>query len=173
MKFSVEELRAKTAKFQRRIGRRNVREYVAALLVIVFFGVACWKTPEIVPRLAYASIVVAMMFYAWYLRRWGSATPAPADMGSAASIRFYRNELARQRDLLRSFWKWALLPALPGLAALAAYRVVDAPAAERWHRTGLILGEAIIFLAVLWMNTRGARRLDGRIAELDHDLNAV
>ena len=43
MRISVEELRAKAAKFNGRIRWRNVREYVAALIVIVWGGPACGR----------------------------------------------------------------------------------------------------------------------------------
>jgi hypothetical protein len=173
MKFSVEELRAKAAKFQQRIRRRNLREYVAALVVMVFFGAGIWKTPEMIPRISYTLLVAAMAFYAWYLRRWGSAKPVPAEMGSAGCANFYRHELARQRDLLRSFWKWGLLPVLPGVVLLMAYSVTMTPAAERWHQLVAGCGEAAIFSAVIWMNAKAARRLDRRVAELDRELGGA
>ena len=128
MKFSVEELRAKAAKFQRRVQRRNLREYMAALIVIGWAGVACWNVAEPLPRIAFAMLIAAAIFYIWYLRRRGSAKPVPADLGGAACVTFYRSELERQRDLLHSVWKWVLLPILPGVTLLAVYNITSAPA---------------------------------------------
>ncbi len=173
MRFSVEELRAKAAKFQRRVQRRNLREYLAALFVIVFCGVACWNTPQIVPRIAFALLIAGAIFYIWYLRRRGFARPVPENMGSATCVRFYRNELERQRDLLHSVWKWVLVPILPGMALLATYNIAIAPPAKRWQQFGYVLLEAAIFSAVVWLNMRAARRLDRRIAEIDRDLGGV
>ena len=172
MKFSVEELRTKAAKFQRRIWRRNIREYVAALIVIGFSAVACWKTPEIVPRVAYALVMAGAIFYIWYLRRWGSASPVPANMGTAACVRFYRDELARQRDLVGSVWKW-ITPILPGVVLLAAYNFAIASPGRRWQQIGYVAAEAALFIVVVWLNMRAARRLDRRIAELDRDLASM
>ncbi len=173
MRFSVEELRANTIKLHRRIGRRNLREYLAALLVILASGVACWKTAELIPRIAYASLVAAAIFYLWYLWRWGSARALPADMGSTDCARFYRDELKRQRDLVGSVWKWVLGPVLPGVALLAIYNISMSPASKRWEQFGYVLGEAAIFAAVIWLNLRAARRLSGRIAELERDLGGM
>jgi len=169
MRFSVEELRAKAAKFQRRVLRRNLREYIAALVVIAVCGVACWRTPEIVPRIGFALLIAAAVFYIWYLRRWGSAMPLPANMGSADCFRFYRGELVRQRDLLRSVWKWVLGPILPGIVVLGVYNLASAPPAKLRQQIGCVLVEVAIFSTVVWLNARAARRLDGRIAELDRE----
>ncbi|MGA8030384.1 MAG: hypothetical protein WB992_24850 [Bryobacteraceae bacterium] len=173
MRFSVEELRAKAAKFQARIRRRNLREYLAALIVIVFFGVECWRVPLMLPRTAFALLVAAAIYYMWHLHRWGSAMPLPADMGSADCVGFYRHELERQRDLLRSVWKWVLVPILPGMALLATYNITIAPPAERGHQVAYVLLQAGIILAVFWLNMRAARRLDRRIAELDRESGGV
>ena len=46
MRISVEELRAKAAKFNSSIRWRNVREYVAALIIIVWVGTGLWKVTD-------------------------------------------------------------------------------------------------------------------------------
>lgn len=172
MKFSVEELRVKAAKFQRRIWRRNLREYVAAVLVIVFFAAAYWNTHQVIPRIAFAWIIAWSFFYIWYLWRWGSATPVPANLGSTG-VGFYRNELARQRDLLRSVWKWVVLPIVPGLALLAVWKFLSARPDKLWQEVGWLVFEIALLAVVAWLNMRAARRLDRRISELDRDLRTA
>jgi hypothetical protein len=169
MRFSVEELRAKADKFQRRIWRRNLREYLAALFVIVFFAATYWNTHQVVPRIAFAWIIAWSVFYIWYMWRWGSATPVPANMGNAACVGFYRNELARQRDLLRSVWRWVVLPIVPGLALLAIWKFVSARPEKLWQEVGWLLFEIALLAIVAWLNVRAARRLDRRISELDRE----
>jgi len=173
MKFSVEELRAKAAKFQRGIGRRNVREYLAALIVMGWAAVACWKTPELVPRTAFALLVAGAIFYAFYLWRWGSARRAPANMGAAACVSFYRGELERQRDLVQSVWKWAIGPILPGFVLLTAYNITVASPGKRWQQVGFLVLEAALLALVIWLNMRAARRLDRRIQDLDREVGAA
>jgi hypothetical protein len=169
MKFSVEELRAKAAKFQRGIRRRNLREYLAGLVVIVSFGVEFWNAKHMVPRIALASLIAGVIFYIWYLRQKGSGMLLPANMGRADCVGFYRNELERQRDLLHSIWKWAFGPIIPGVALLAIYSITSVAPARRWQQVGYVLLEAAIFSTVVWLNMRAARRLDRRIAELERE----
>ena len=54
MRISMEELRAKAAKFNSLIRWRNVREYVAALIIIVWAGIGLWKVTDTVERIAFA-----------------------------------------------------------------------------------------------------------------------
>jgi hypothetical protein len=170
MKFSLEELRAKAAKFQNRIRRRNIREYLAALVVVVLFADFLWKTPDTIQRIGFALVIVGALYYIWHLWKWGAAKFLPADLGRADCLRFYRGELERQRDLLRGVWKWAILPIAPGLTIGLVYGIVTASPLARWRS---VLGAAIaaaIIVVIAWLNQRAARSLDTRIAELNRDL---
>ena len=174
MKISVEELRAKAAKFNSRIRWRNVREQVAALVVIVGGAWRVWTTPHTVERIGYALMIVGAIYVMWHLWVWGSAKSLPADMGRADCVRFYQSELARQRDLARSTWKWGIGPMIPALALISIYRTVTAPPGQWWVQ---VVGDAGVLAAVIWvlswLNLRAARRLDGRIKELDRELGGV
>lgn len=173
MKLSVEEVRAKAAKFQRRILRRNVREHVAALVVILLLGSFLWKTPDTVERIEFALLIAGALYYMWHLWKWGSSRIMPADMGRADCTKFYRSELERQRDLLRGVWKWAIGPLVPGLALGYIYAIATASPAELWRRIISLLASVAIIVIVGWINLRAARRLDGRIAELNRDLAII
>jgi len=173
MRIPVEELRAKAVKFQRRIRWRNLRELVAALIVIVLFGWNYWWTPHTVPRILFAWIIVWAIYYAWHLRRWGTPRSLPADMGRADCVRFYQSELQRQRDLICSIWKWAIGPVMLPLALLFAYQIVLAPPRDRWFRVVFCGVYAAFVWVIYWLNLRAARRLDGRIKELDCELGSI
>ncbi len=170
MRISVEELRAKAAKFNSRIQWRNVREQVAAVVVIVGYGWSFWWTPHTVPRILFACIIVGAIYVMWHLKRWGSAGSLPADMGRGDCVRFYQRELARQRDLVRSIGKWAIGPLMPPLALLFVYQIVVAPPRDRWFKVVFDGVYAAFVWVVYWLNQRAARRLDGRIKELDREL---
>ena len=43
--MSLEDVRLKAQKFEKRITRRNLREYVAAPITVAVFGIAIWKAP--------------------------------------------------------------------------------------------------------------------------------
>ncbi len=173
MRISVDELRAKAAKFQSRIRWRNVREQVACLFVIVFFGAICVKTPQTVPRISDALIVAGAIYVAWHIQVWGAPKSLPADMGRANCVGFYRRELERQRDLLSGIWKWYLGPLIPGMALLVTYAIVAAPPHRRWFPVVYAVAAAAFFWIIGRMNQRAAQRLSGQIAELDSEVSDV
>jgi hypothetical protein len=170
VKIPVDELRAKAAKFQSRIRWRNLREQAACLFVIVVFGAMCVKTPQTVPRISFALIVAGAIYVAWHIRKWGSPGVLPADLGRATCVGFYRDELERQRNLLRSIWKWYLGPLIPGFSLLMIYGIWAAPSGRRWFLIAYAVAAAAFFWLIGWLNQRVARRLEGQIAELDREL---
>lgn len=164
--MSIEELRAKATKFQSRIRWRNVREYAAAVFVIVAFTMQAIRVSAPVPRIAFALIIAGTFYVVWHLHAWGAAEPLPSDMGSESGIAFYRRQLERQRDLLGNIWKWYLGPLIPGFALLMGWMIVTLRPDRRW-RPAVVAGMAVaLFLAIGWLNRRAARRLDRQIREL-------
>ncbi len=170
VKISVDELRAKAAKFQSRIHWRNLREQAACLLAIVWFGAMSVKTSQIVPRIAFALIVAGAIYVAWHIQKWGAPGVLPADLGRANCAGFYRDELERQRSLLRSIWKWYLGPLIPGMGLLVIYGIWVAPSSKRWFPIVYAVAAAVAFWLIGRLNQRAARRLEGQIAELDREL---
>lgn len=173
MTISVNELRVKAAKFQRRIRWRNLREQAACLLVIMAFGVMSWKIPQTVPRLSCLLIVAGAIYVAWHIQKWGTPKVVPSELGRANCVGFYRDELERQRNLLRSIWKWYLGPLIPGMSLLVMYGIWATPADRRWFPITYAAAAGAFFWLVGWLNQRAARRLQGQIAELDRELPSV
>lgn len=173
MKIPVEQLRAKAAKFQSRILWRNVREHVAALIVILWAGTTLWRASHAPERIGFALLIAAAIYYMWHLWTRGFAKPLPAALAAADCVRFYRGELERQRDLLRSIWKWAIGPIIPGVALLDIYALISPPSGRRLFSVISIAVQAAIVLIVGWLNLRAAKRLDLRIKELDRELGRV
>jgi small-conductance mechanosensitive channel len=166
VQISVDELRRKASAFQKRIRRRNIREYAAAVLVIVAFSWFFVVSHELVPRISFALIVLSTFWVVYNLHRRGSVKAAPADMGRANSIQFFRGELERQRDLLNRIWSWYLGPFIPGMAILIAFNIVKNPRGKRLFTEVYAVFVVLIFWGVGYMNKRGARRLDRQIEEL-------
>jgi hypothetical protein len=170
VRIPVDELRVKAAKFQSRIRWRNLREQAACLFVIAAFGAMSWKSPQTIPRIACALIAAAGIYVAWHIRKWGAPKVLPADLGRANCVRFYRDELERQYNLLRSIWKWYLGPMIPGMSLLVLYRIWVAPSGRRWFPMAYAVAAAAFFWLIGWLNQRAARQLQGQIAELDREL---
>lgn len=166
MKISIAELRAKAAKFQNRIRRRNLREQVACLLAIIIFGWSFIKAPAPAPRIGFGLIVAAATYIAWHLRAKATPKALPSDIGSANCLEFYRRELQKQRDLLQDIWKWYLGPLIPGMTLLVIWGVLTAPPARRWFPSAYAVFCVALFWAIGQLNFRAARQLDRQIEDL-------
>jgi len=166
MKISITELRAKAAKFQNRIQRRNLREQLACLFVIIAFGWMFFKSPAAVPRIGFGLIVVGAIYVAWHLWAKGTPNALPSDIGSANCVEFYRRELEKQRDLLQDIWKWYLGPLIPGMAILVIGGILDAPPERRWFPSGYAVFCIALFWGIGQFNFRAARRLTQQMEEL-------
>jgi hypothetical protein len=168
IRMSVEEIRHRAGKFQKKVYWRNVRENVAALIVVVAFGYHFWQTSDTLTRVACGLIIAGTLYVMWRLHQWGASRSVPAEMGLASGLEFHRRELARQRDLLRKIWSWYLAPVIPGLAVLMAAKARINPG----HLRPIGLTIALIVLVYVftwWLNHRAARCLQSRI----DDLNAL
>jgi lipopolysaccharide export LptBFGC system permease protein LptF len=168
--MSADQLRVAAGGFQSRIRRRNAREYLAALVVVVFFGFQLAKAGDPLVRAGMGMIIASMFYIVWHLHSKGSANALPEDAGRQSYLDFQRAELARQRDLLRGVWRWYLGPMIPGMAVLIVAFAHANPA--HMHHPVIVEGVYAAFVAaVFWfigrLNTRAARRLDRRIEELD------
>jgi hypothetical protein len=168
--MSVETMRLQAGKYGRKIEWRNAREYAAAFAVFVYFAFVFIRTNDVLARLGSGLLCAGVLLVAWHLHRHGTWRRLPEELGLASSIEFQRQELARQRDLLRGVWRWYLGPMIPGLALM----VIAGARANRGHLEHpgwLLAGEFVVFAGVFLLigrlNERGARRLQERIDELD------
>jgi hypothetical protein len=161
--LTVDEVRRRAAEFERRIHRRNLREYVVGVLVIALFTPQLWRTHGwgITPP---ALLIAGTIYVLFQLHRRAGARTVPADVGLRGSIEFLCVELERQRDALHGVWHWYLLPFVPGLAAGLVATGIDHGMNATLVRVGAFF---VLVLAGIWaLNKRGARRLDRRIREL-------
>jgi hypothetical protein len=151
----LEELRRRAGKFEKRIRNRNLREYIGAAVVMVAFSFYIYKFHDWVTRLGSAMVLAGTIYVVVQLYRRSTPVSLPSDFGMVASVEFYRRELARQRDLLRSVFSWYLGPLLPGLLVITRGKPVT------------IAINAIVFGLVWWVNQKAADRLTRQIEELD------
>lgn len=163
MNITLDDVRARARKFERRVRLRNIREYLAGGLIIPFFAAAAvrshgWR--KVPPILQIAGLIVVL--YEIHRR----ASPAKPDPAAALkpSIESYINQLKRQREALASVWLWYELPFVPGFLAFIIGAFAD-------HKTAQAIGLAVFIIVMLlgiWaLNARGARKLDQQIKELE------
>jgi len=166
-KMSAEAIRLRVGKFERRIARRNLRESLMSVGVIVLFCYYFATAHGAAYRVTWGLFIAGMVWLIVQLRRRGTPKPMPGDMGSSTSVDFFRAELTRQRDLVMDYWTWYFIPLLPGYAAL---NVALAVAFDRPHRWLVLAGMDAFFVIMfflLWkLNLKAARCLQRSIDEL-------
>src|SRR5580704_7408993 len=105
--LTVDEVRSRAARFERRIHQRNVREYAVGAFFIAVFSGQLWRAHGW--HSAPAALLIAGIVYVLFqLHRRTSVRPLPADVGIRGSIEFHRMELERQRDAMHATWRWYL-----------------------------------------------------------------
>lgn len=166
--MSVDELRRRSRRLTRIVSRRNLREYVAAAVVVVAFGFMAWKAPLPLMRVADVLSVAGMIFVVYHLHRHGAARAMPADMGLTSCLQFHRGELERQRDLLRGVWKWYLAPLVPGMILVYLAAALAHPEHASRAVWGLG-GSLVLFVLIGELNRRVAEKLQLRIDALEKD----
>ena len=166
--FDIDELRRKAQRFERGVRRRNLREYVACVLVAaaaIYFAIV---RDEPVTRLGCLVLLTGTAIAAWQLHRRTAIDARDPARLAAPLATHYRDELCRQRDALRSVGWWYVLPLLPGpeLMLLGRHLAGHLPISKPGD-LAIFLLMPIVGLLVLLLNLHGARQLQRRIDALD------
>lgn len=176
VEISLEQMRKRAYKLQRRILWRNVGEYLAGIVVVAAFAYYVWLFPSAVVRIGCTLVIAGTLFVAHNLHKRGSARSVPADMARRTCMEFHREELVRQRDLVRSAWTWYLLPFVPGMVVFLfglyqwTMQQPNAPAhageiAKAYWVTAA--GMACVFAGIGLLNSWAAGKLQREIDALD------
>jgi hypothetical protein len=165
--ISEPQLQQHVAGFRRLISRRNLQEGFCALMVSIIFGYYAWTLPEYFMRIGSAFIVVGSLVILYQLRfRAGLQKPSPEQLGLPSAM-YVRQELVRQRDLLRGIWLSQFVPLLPGFGLFFWGMAQPNPADFPWQITAVII---IPFVVVFVMNVRTAQKLQIEIDKLDQQI---
>ena len=119
-RISLDYLRHRTSALRRRALLRNGFEYVTGVAGVTWVLWSQWDF--IIARPMFTSGIfmwiagVAYIMWQWH-RRAGAQQPA-AELGTLDALRFYRQELERQRDARRGNWRWWLPALVPCLMAI-------------------------------------------------------
>lgn len=172
--MTIAEVRARAHAFQSRIRWRNWTEYAAAAFVIVFFGWTAASVPLPVMQIGAVLIMLGAVYVCWKLNALARAASKGAADAALSIAAFHRAELVRQREALRTVWRWYLAPFAPGmvvfLAGVAFAPELEAPLAAKVGVFALGIGfVGAMFAAVAWLNARAVKQLDAEIAALDRN----
>jgi hypothetical protein len=170
--ISLREIRRKAQKFEKRVLRRNLREYVASAIVIAGFGYYISVFHSTLIRTGCGLVIAGTLFMVCALHKRGATRTAPVELASRTCVDFYRKELERQRDLLRSVWLWCLLPFVPGLVVFHVgllQQALEQPnASAHMGVIGATYAVTVVLGAVVWkLNHWVARKLQREIDTLD------
>jgi hypothetical protein len=168
--MSLAEIHQKARKLERGVRWRNIREYVASVVVIAGFSPVLFHKDSWMMQAGAALIIAATIFVAWRIHRQASASAVP-EIGEALRD-FHREALIRQRDALRSVGRWYLAPFLPGMVLVMMGRWFQSHVGGRslaMDHLGILITSAVcalVFGGVWWLNQLGARRLQKEIDKL-------
>jgi len=168
--MSLEEIRRRAGRFQRRIWWRNAREYAAVAIVVVVFGYYCKLFPSPVMRAGSVMTIAGALYVAYQFHRRASSEAAPAAAEFEHCLGFHRRGLERQRDALESIWSWYLGPLIPGLAVFIAGTAITAPIGPIRYRVLMAVVSSaavgVAFWLVAQLNRSAARKLQTQIENL-------
>lgn len=163
--MTAEEVRKLARTFQGRIGRRNMLEYGAGVIAAAAYLFALVAIPNVWIKAGSLLSLAGIAYVCVNLYRRGYKTSVPAGLAPEAGLQFHRQELERQRDLLRGVWSWYLGPLIPGILVTTAGAAV---ASGRFGRALIsVVAVAILCAGIGWLNQRGAKQLQREIDRLN------
>jgi len=169
----MDDLKQKMTRLEKKLFWRNTREYIAAVFVIAAYAFYVWKFSAILMQVGSVLVIAGTLFVMVQLHRRGARKFAAAERSMTACIDFYKSELERQRDALRTVWSWYLLPFMPGMSVFfLGTAIKSAGNPVHWGRAlasfGVTMGAVILaFGLVILVNQRAARKVQRQIDELD------
>ena len=160
----------KTARFDRAIRRRNLREVVASIVGAIAFIYVFWGQTFWLSRMACFIILGSFAWIAYYLLKRGSGPEDPnPDQSAVGYYRALIRKVDYQIRMLRSVKYWYLMPMYIGLMLLSAGWILERHTAIRWRDATGPLIYTVIFVAIWWFNeVYGV----GKLLELRMDLES-
>jgi len=103
-RMSIEEIRQKAWKLQRKARREVLVLYGFALLFVVFFGMSFVKANDTLSRAGFALMVVSALYFPYQAQKRLWPRSESTESASTTGLDFYRRELERRRDYWRHIW---------------------------------------------------------------------
>ena len=165
--MSLEKIRKRAGKFEKKIRWRNFSEYACGAIAAVLLASSFVKSHDVLFRIAFAVLIAGLVYMAYQLRRRASARSMPTDLGAVNSLQFHRAELERQREFISHIWKWYLGPIVPGLLIFTLASALAEPSPHSLGKLALVDAVMASAMILVWrLNVRAARCLQRSIDEL-------
>lgn len=160
--MSISEIRERAQLFEQRTRRWNV---ITALIIVGVVGVELWQIAierELLERVGDALTIAAFVYLAYWYRRYGLAQTTPTGAATTRSVDYYRDQLARQRDLSSRPWGY-LLAFVPGVGLSLFGRALGRSPEQN---VAIAVLAVALFIGTAWWHKRSARRFQREIDEL-------
>jgi hypothetical protein len=171
-RIPLEELRKRASRLKNKVRIRTISGLLASVLVFICFVYLAFQMPDAPRRLGASLTAVAVVYFIYQLLQGRSKT-APFDLGTSASVDFYRQEVERQRDFHQGWRFWTRAAALyPGYLLFCWGSTVAEPASARvyvWIAvTAIVLGAGGVAL-----NLAKARKYQRLLDEMDSTVDST
>lgn len=146
-------VKSRTARFERQIRRRDLRESIASIVGAVVIGPiaihAGWIT-----RAGVIVVLAGLVLIAVKLNRASRIRgPVRADAPVNAVLRAEQSRVDAQIRLLGTVLWWYVLP-----IAVGSMMIVGGTRGVSWFTAGCVLAVALLSWGVVWLNARAVRR---------------
>jgi Na+/melibiose symporter-like transporter len=141
---------------------RNVRESLAAVLLIIYFGYRLAMAPEGVHPAGAGIVIVACLFI--LILAWTVLNIPETDLSRYPPQQHpdhWRKKMTTQAAALKLAWLWYVLPLLGGVALIVVGR------GEGWNSTGAMI--SLVALALIGLFLTMANVSAGKQMERDRD----
>jgi hypothetical protein len=164
---ALAELRRRSQWLQGAVRWRNLREYAGTTLAVAAFGYYLWRFPTPLTRAGAALTIAGLLYGIYQLRKRGATRNLPVEMAWRTCLEFHRQELQRQRDMLRRVWRHFLLPLSPGLGLFLLGMAVEQLRGRWLPSTAVAVICALAFFLVGKLNQAAADNLQQQIEALN------
>ncbi len=121
-----------------------------------------WTPNPLLERTGDLLTIAAVVYVAYWFRRYAPIEGLPGTLARTASVDFYRRRLERQRDLANNPWRYIAV-FIPGVTLSLFGRVGERTMEQ--NATIAVAG-VLLFLGVAWMIRRTGREMQRELDEL-------
>lgn len=155
-------VRARASALARTVRSRNLRETLAAAVVVAAGIRLAWIGKSTLVQVGGVAMALGALVVAFVIARRGGSGPAPPPTAPTSEVvEHERAELERQAELLQRVWLWYVAPLLPAIVAIYVDAFRRAPDG-RGTVVALAAGTVAFLAGVVVFNRRAARALRQR-----------
>jgi hypothetical protein len=160
--LSVDEIRARAQRFDDQVRRWRVTGVVLFAVIVVVELVQISFERNLLERVGDLLTVAAFVYVAAQFRRYMAPDAAATRPATTGSADFYRDQLARHRDMASRPWVF-LVPFIPGVGLSLFSRALSRSPEVN---VAIALFAVALFAGVAWVHHRTARQLTRELDDL-------